>query len=636
MTVGNAAQLFGQSPSMISISSNAQQTSKKKSAGDVASEKFQDFMKKNTDNVLEIAGNSKRMEEVVTSQKYPDSQNLSKEQGVETGKTAMQQQTEDVSEKSIDISTDAKTQNITAEEDKVVEEPIKEDKRIIEVAGKMVELTLKETTNLDDCFMKAQVTESGLELTISFPKLSEEVKTALTQLKEQLVQKIKDGFQVSEEEVQQAMETLAITMFDLMQNGGLQQMAVALGGGDSLVALVTSEDLMGAYQKVSQELNEFMESLPVDVTQTMEEIAGKLSQMTAKFDELLKKAGVDTPEQLEAAVKEVKTEIGKLMTQAILDTPKNVDADVPAETIMLEETVSLDGMSEAGNPVAENGILKENPEEILSTEKNVWDGANASVQTELEDAFKADVKVAGKENEDGEKGKIQDLKEPSKGEVLKETLTKMAETDQKGFAAKDQNSSQGNSSFGDLEKTITKGQEQKNVTTVQTVSFDNQIQTITKTEQTSFEGIVRQIVQQVKVQVKPDTVSMELQLNPENLGKVNLHVSSKEGAVTAQLFVQNETVKQAIEGQIMVLREAMQQQGIKVEAVEVTVETGDSSRNLEQHEEDSKENAREQARKVSRKNINLLNGLEEVDLEEEEILRTHIMRQSGNSLDMNA
>ena len=636
MIVGNAAQLFGQSPSMISISSNAQQTSKKKSAGDVASEKFQDFMKKNTDNVLEIAGNSKRMEEVVTSQKYPDSQNLSKEQGVETGKTAMQQQTEDVSEKSIDISTDAKTQNITAEEDKVVEEPIKEDKRIIEVAGKMVELTLKETTNLDDCFMKAQVTESGLELTISFPKLSEEVKTALTQLKEQLVQKIKDGFQVSEEEVQQAMETLAITMFDLMQNGGLQQMAVALGGGDSLVALVTSEDLMGAYQKVSQELNEFMESLPVDVTQTMEEIAGKLSQMTAKFDELLKKAGVDTPEQLEAAVKEVKTEIGKLMTQAILDTPKNVDADVPAETIMLEETVSLDGMSEAGNPVAENGILKENPEEILSTEKNVWDGANASVQTELEDAFKADVKVAGKENEDGEKGKIQDLKEPSKGEVLKETLTKMAETDQKGFAAKDQNSSQGNSSFGDLEKTITKGQEQKNVTTVQTVSFDNQIQTITKTEQTSFEGIVRQIVQQVKVQVKPDTVSMELQLNPENLGKVNLHVSSKEGAVTAQLFVQNETVKQAIEGQIMVLREAMQQQGIKVEAVEVTVETGDSSRNLEQHEEDSKENAREQARKVSRKNINLLNGLEEVDLEEEEILRTHIMRQSGNSLDMNA
>ena len=266
----------------------------------------------------------------------------------------------------------------------------------------------------------------------------------------------------------------------------------------------------------------------------------------------------------------------------------------------------------------------------------MWDGANASVQTELEDAFKADVKVAGKENEDGEKGKIQDLKEPSKGEVLKETLTKMAETDQKGFAAKDQNSSQGNSSFGDLEKTITKGQEQKNVTTVQTVSFDNQIQTITKTEQTSFEGIVRQIVQQVKVQVKPDTVSMELQLNPENLGKVNLHVSSKEGAVTAQLFVQNETVKQAIEGQIMVLREAMQQQGIKVEAVEVTVETGDSSRNLEQHEEDSKENAREQARKVSRKNINLLNGLEEVDLEEEEILRTHIMRQSGNSLDMNA
>lgn len=632
MTSGNVAQVF----QSISTSGNVQQTATRQQS---TNQKFQDYMEKNTYGTLDLVSDSRQNVDIGKKQ-IAQNYDTNKTVSGESRMTSTAKETEDSIGK--DLSADSNTTEKIATSQKVEEaegnisQETKAVEKTVEIAGKVVELSVRETDIADDSIIKADATEGGICIQVTVPELTKDVKTALAQLKEQLIQKIRDGFQVSEEEVQQAMETLAITMFDFMQNGGLQQMAVMLGGGDSLVSLVTSENLMAAYQKVSQELNEFMESLPADVTQTMGEIAGKLSQMTAKLDELLKKAGVDTPEQLEAAVKEVKTEIGQLMTQAILDTPKNVDTDVPAETIMLEETVSLDVMSEAGNPVAENGILKENPEEILSTEKNVWDGANASVQTELEDAFKADVKVAGKENEDGEKTKIQDLKESSKGEVLKETLTKMAETDQKGFAAKDQNSSQGNSSFEDLEKTITKGQEQKNVTTVQTVNFDNQIQTITKTEQTSFEGIVRQIVQQVKVQVKPDTVSMELQLNPENLGKVNLHVSSKEGAVTAQLFVQNETVKQAIEGQIMVLREAMQQQGIKVEAVEVTVETGDFSRNLEQHEEDSKENAREQARKVSRKNINLLNGLEEVDLEEEEILRTHIMRQSGNSLDMNA
>lgn len=632
MTSGNVAQVF----QSILTSGNVQQTATRQQS---ANQKFQDYMKKNTYGTLDLVSDSRQNVDIGKKQ-IAQNYDTKKTVSGESTTTSTAKETEGgIGE---DLRADSNTTEKIATSQKEVEaegsisQETKTVEKIVEVAGKVVELSVRETDIADDSIIKADATESGICIQVTVPELTKDVKTALAQLKEQLIQKIREGFQVSEEEVQQAMETLAITMFDFMQNGGLQQMAVMLGGGDSLVSLVTSENLMAAYQKVSQELNEFMESLPLDVTQTMEEIAGKLSQMTAKFDELLKKAGVDTPEQLEAAVKEVKTEIGKLMTQAILDTPKNVDADVPAETIMLEKTVSLDGMSEAGNPAAENGILKEKLEEILSKEKNVWNEANASVQTELENAFEADVKVAGKENEDGEKEKIQDLKEPSKGEVLKEALNKMAETDQKGFTGKDQNSSQGNSSFGDLEKTITKGQEQKNVTTVQTVSFDNQIQTITKTEQTSFEGIVRQIVQQVKVQVKPDTVSMELQLNPENLGKVNLHVSSKEGAVTAQLFVQNETVKQAIEGQIMVLREAMQQQGIKVEAVEVTVETGDFSRNLEQHEEDSKENAREQARKVSRKNINLLNGLEEVDLEEEEVLRTHIMRQSGNSLDMNA
>lgn len=645
MTAGNVSQLFGQ----VSKSMNVQQaTSAKTSSGTFATEKFQDYMKKNTDSVLDVVSSPNQTAQAAsggTTQKYGVSKNVSADEVVETSKVTTESQnvkdteTRETAEGTNQCTATDQEECVTKENKNNVTKPYQEEKKTIEVAGKTVELTVREADTAVEGPMKmqAEFTESGLKLTVTMPELSEELKTALTQLKEQLIQKIREGFQVSEEEVQQVMETLAITMFDLMQNGGLQQMAVQLSGGESLVALVTSEDLMATYQKVSKELSEFMESLPVDVTQSMEEIAGKLAQMTGKLDELLREAGVDTPEQLEAAVKETKAEIGQLVTQAIVETPKTVDVDETVQTMILEETASLEVVSEKENLVemtnGEEGTLKGNLENTLPTKEIVSESTGDLANKEAYKMSGTEVKVDVK---DDQEGTLRDLKESSKGEILKEAVSDMTETHQNGFGKKEQNSNQGKSLFDELEKTVTKVQEQKSVTTVQTVNFDNQIQTITKTEQTSFEGIVRQIVEQVKVQVKPDTVSMELQLNPENLGKVNLHVSSKEGAVTAQLFVQNETVKQAIEGQIMVLREAMQQQGIKVEAVEVTVETGDFSRNLEQHEEDSKENAREQARKVSRKNINLLNGLEEVDLEEEEILRTHIMRQSGNSLDMNA
>ena len=115
-----------------------------------------------------------------------------------------------------------------------------------------------------------------------------------------------------------------------------------------------------------------------------------------------------------------------------------------------------------------------------------------------------------------------------------------------------------------------------------------------------------------------------------------MQVTSKEGAVTAQLFVQNETVKAMIESQLMVLREAMNEQGVKVEAVEVTVETGQFGRSLEQHSEQQKQEAERQAKSYQRRAINLLAGIEEESMDAEELLRAHIMRESGNSVDMNA
>lgn len=89
--------------------------------------------------------------------------------------------------------------------------------------------------------------------------------------------------------------------------------------------------------------------------------------------------------------------------------------------------------------------------------------------------------------------------------------------------------------------------------------------------QVSMQEIVDQVVNHIRIRVLPQTTSMELQLNPESLGRVHLSVSSNQGVATATLMVQNEMAKEALESQLVVLRENLESQGLKVESVEVNV-----------------------------------------------------------------
>jgi flagellar hook-length control protein FliK len=88
---------------------------------------------------------------------------------------------------------------------------------------------------------------------------------------------------------------------------------------------------------------------------------------------------------------------------------------------------------------------------------------------------------------------------------------------------------------------------------------------------TVMRNIVEQVVRQVRIRVLPETTSMELSLNPDSLGKVNLHVSSTGGVATATMVVENQMAKEALESQMITLKESFEEQGLKVDAVEVTV-----------------------------------------------------------------
>ena len=182
---------------------------------------------------------------------------------------------------------------------------------------------------------------------------------------------------------------------------------------------------------------------------------------------------------------------------------------------------------------------------------------------------------------------------------------------------------------------------QQNDTTEKSIftehTFQQTVQTI-RTDNINTLDVIRQVSEFTRVMYQGDTTSMEMQLNPENLGKIYVQVTAKEGVVTAHLAVQNEIVKEALENQTIQLRENMNQQGIKVEAVEVTIASHEFERNLEQNQQGSaQDEQREQASKSPRRNISM-NQLDELSglMSEEEMLVAKIMRDNGNSVDFTA
>jgi flagellar hook-length control protein FliK len=152
------------------------------------------------------------------------------------------------------------------------------------------------------------------------------------------------------------------------------------------------------------------------------------------------------------------------------------------------------------------------------------------------------------------------------------------------------------------------------------------------------QDIIEQIVEQTKVILDTESTTIEMQLNPENLGKIFLNISSKEGSVNAQLYAQNEAVKAALEAQIATLTENLNQAGVKVNAIEVSVATHEFERNLEQNAKgDEEQGERREERRFARRSLRM-DSLDELSglMTEEEALVAQMMRDNGNSVDFTA
>ena len=440
-----------------------------------------------------------------------------------------------------------------------------------------------------------QVSDSTSNKTVEYEKLStkddripkvtgktddadmQKVDQAVEEFAKEVQQEVKELLGVDDAQLEAAMKELGLTYQDLMDPVNLANLVMNLTGEEDQLGLLMNAD----FQELMQNVEVLSKNLLQELGMTPQEAAEVFAQ-------------------LEQNAAQIREEVPQQMQEV---------TDTQADVLQVQQTDDVQ-ITEQKSQVT--GLTETN---AAATESVESDG---NVQN-VEETVSQEVRVENDQTASQQEGQQEEAPENSMTTEDDASLLQQNDTTEKSIFT---------------EHTFQQ--------TVQTIRTDN----ITAAPTTAVPqnvvfntlDVIRQVSEFTRVMYQGDTTSMEMQLNPENLGKIYVQVTAKEGVVTAHLAVQNEIVKEALENQTIQLRENMNQQGIKVEAVEVTIASHEFERNLEQNQQGSaQDEQREQASKSPRRNISM-NQLDELSglMSEEEMLVAKIMRDNGNSVDFTA
>jgi flagellar hook-length control protein FliK len=94
--------------------------------------------------------------------------------------------------------------------------------------------------------------------------------------------------------------------------------------------------------------------------------------------------------------------------------------------------------------------------------------------------------------------------------------------------------------------------------------------------------VMNQIIDRVKVEIKPGMTEIKLTLRPENLGDVTMKIATENGIVTAHFIAENQRVKEIIESNFNQLKNVLSEQGINISQLSVSVNQGDTERQMQE------------------------------------------------------
>lgn len=402
---------------------------------------------------------------------------------------------------------------------------------------------------------------------------------------------IKEKLGVSDEEIENAMESMGLSMQDLLNLDSIKALMMNLSGVSDSLDIITNGDLYSAMKDifvlVENSLNELSEEFDIKAEDLQ-------SLFTDESFEGLINSLVD------ASLIDEATDVSIIDDSLSLASNALEGADEELSDAQLEALVT------DTNDASDNVVLSNEAGSNASNNSKDNETSSESIVSSVEDANK---KIAGEMKNDSSE-------ETSSG---KEVQVKV-----------DRN----------VANEHTLGQTVTTTTTVNSVG--EVIETVQSfaSAYSDANEIVSQIISQVKVSIDANSTSLQMQLHPASLGTVQMQISSVNGSVTAQLLVENESVKAAIESQLIQLEQTFEQQGQKVDAVEVAVANynfnKDGSSNFNENKKEDDFSAGRITSKRRSLNLDDMTDEEIEDLEEEERVEAEVMKANGVTVDYKA
>lgn len=403
---------------------------------------------------------------------------------------------------------------------------------------------------------KPKVTDSTKDISMS--KTDNVIKENLSALEAKIKEIIKDSLEMNEEELNQMMKMLNLSMFDLLNTDNLKNLVLASQGESNITAVLTNEDLASKLTGLLQKMSELnLDDFGISEDDLQNLLAGKSEEIinSNKSNQITKADDVKSSSNFEKV----------LTTQGNL-----VDNELNAKNLFGKDSKTID-----------QDVIEEKNISII-----VEDSTSKSSRSENENDGSL-MNRKDENNQQDNKGSNIHL-DSNKGSPVNQFVNNLT------FAA---------------------------------TRLDGTTQQIVEASQ--MREIVDQVVQKIRIHVDTDTTSMDIQLDPEHLGKVNLSVIAKDGVLTAQFAVQNSAAKEAIESQLQLLKDNLNNQGVKVEAIEVTVS------NFSFAESNGAGQGNKEQKSSPRKlNLNELDEFSDLSTENEMI--ADMMQVNGNTVDYTA
>lgn len=314
----------------------------------------------------------------------------------------------------------------------------------------------------------------------------------------------------------------------------------------------------------------------------------KKNEDTEKSDDVKKEDNVKDTEKVDEKTKN-KNDVSKKDEEGNMTDKIN---GLVEQTMKFDENVDVNNLDKADVHNIEGineELLKLQDELKLESSENVLEVGPHSVETEkitsnkyedLENELEALRKKLGAFDEDVEEINVDD-------KVIGENMTELSSEFESSFSGEEEFTSAKDgkeekkinvSDFRKKEVVDNKGEQVDfNIEDIKTTTEENVIDSVTEIIQDSMYDmqeqidVIKQISEQIDINLFEDKSEMIVKLKPDHLGKVTVEIAVENGNITAKFLAESQKVKEILESSMQDLKDHLAKQGMMIQDLSVSV-----------------------------------------------------------------